>query len=130
MLIHVDECWVLPKEALQAPTVGKALTLIEECFFHAQSETLARVRQKLLESEAPPSDEMMRRSVKQLVRMTMRENLDDYDHPTLDALRRLISSLKVKASSWGTPPDIVEHHCGQITTLLARIPAKHRADVR
>jgi hypothetical protein len=83
MLTHVDECWVLPKEALQAPTVGKALTLIEECFFHAQSE-----------------------------------------------LRRLISSLKVKASSWGTPPDIVEHHCGQITTLLARIPAKHRADVR
>lgn len=118
MLHRVEECWVLPRNAFVALTVEKALSLIEDCFFHAQAETLARVKQRLTDAAEPPPDEAIRRNVRQLLRITMRENLDDFDHPTVEGLGRLVSSLRGKATAWGTPADIVGHHCGQISELL------------
>lgn len=114
-------CWVMPAGALQAPTVEQARDLMVECFFHAHHETLARVKRTLSASPQPPSDDALRRNIRMMLKVTMRENADDFDRPTVASLGRLLTALRAKAAAWGTPDDIIQHHCAQIGALLGQV---------
>ena len=114
-------CWVMPAEAVKSPTAEQARDLMIECFFHAQRETLARVKMTLSGKEQVPSDDDLRRSIRMMLKLAMRESADDFDKPTVESLERLLAALRHKAAAWGTPDDIILHHCGQIRVLLDRV---------
>lgn len=112
-------CWKLPLETLHSPTARQARDLMIECFFHAQRETLARVKQTL--ASRVPSDEELHRDIRGMVRLAMKENGDEFESPTVNSLARLLGALRTKASAWGTPDDIVAHHRAQIDVLLTKV---------
>ena len=107
--------WVIQEKDLEGLTPLKARDLIIRCFFEAQKETLARVKQTL---GRETSDEEIQKSVVNLIKLTFKEVGGSYENPTKKGLGNLVQSLAQKSSAWGTPNDIIEHHKGEITKVL------------
>ncbi len=96
-------------------TPVKARDLIVKCFYEAQRETFAAAGENLGRA---PNDAELHNTVTGAVRVTFREAGADFDHPTKDSLMAVVQILARKSKSWGTPPDIVEHHQNQIGSVL------------
>lgn len=93
----------------------KARDLIITCFFEAQKETFARSRQQLgLQS----GEKELHTSIESAIKLVMKETGGDFDHPTRESLAKAVEVLARKASSWGTPEDIIEHHKKLIQNVL------------
>ncbi len=107
--------WSLSKDDLKGLNPVKARDLIIKCFFEAQKETFASVKREL---GVTPTDESIMDSVTSAVRVAFKKAKGSFDNPTKEDLSKVVQILARKASSWGTPPDIIEHHKNQIMTVL------------
>jgi hypothetical protein len=110
--------WSLGALDLQGLTPEKARDIIVKCFIEAQKETFHQARERLGASTDPES---IQKSMATSVRMVFAEMGYDYDRPTPEALGKVVERLARSAMSWGTPPDIIEHHKGQIEKVLGRL---------
>ena len=110
--------WRLDETALGDISPQKALTLIEQCFYEAQRETFSRV-------PAPDgharTEEELRRSTAASVRYAFAQVGERYEAPTGEALLKVVQVLARKAVAWGTPPDVIAFHQGQILRVLERL---------
>jgi len=110
--------WSVSEKDLEGVTPQKARDLVTRCFFEAQKETLAEAKKKL---GSAPTDTELRENVLRMVKMAFKETGGDFDSPTKDSLMRAIDVLARKAASWGTPPEIINHHKGEIEKILKRL---------
>lgn len=109
--------WCPDDTELQNLTVVKARDLIVNCFFEAQKETLSRAKEKL---GREGDDASLHRDVENIVKLTFKELDYPYDNPTQEQLGAVVTKLADKASAWGTPKDIIDHH----RVLIGRIFSK------
>ncbi len=112
------ERWTCSADDLKDLTPVKVRDLIVECFFHAQQETFARAKERM---GGRVTDESICTSVVSAIRVTFEETGGDFEHPTKESLGRVVQTLAQKAAGWGTPPDIIQHHGGQIMNALAKL---------
>jgi hypothetical protein len=108
--------WYVAQEDLKGMSPVKARDLVVKCFFEAQKETLARVSNHLGQKQ---NDGQLFETVSSIVRMAFKEMEESYDSPTKAGLWRVMERLASKASTWGTPEDVVAHHKAQIEKVLA-----------
>lgn len=107
--------WSLQEDDLADLSPSSARDLIVRCFYEAQRETFARSKQEL----GLRSDEKdLLASVVTAVKLVFKEVGEDFEKPTKGSLMKVVEVLARRASSWGTPPDIIEHHKGQIEKVL------------
>ncbi len=99
--------WSPSKEDLKGLNPVKARDLIIKCFFEAQKETFASVKKEL---GTTPTEESIMNSVTSAIRVAFKEANGSFDNPTKEDLSNVVQILSRKASSWGTPPDIIENH--------------------
>lgn len=111
--------WSLSRQDLLGLEPVKARDLILHCFFEAQRETYARAKANLGLAVTP---ETIRESVVKAVRAAFDETRGDFNRPTKAALLAVVGVLASKSRSWGTPPDIIEYHRGQIGQVLDLLP--------
>lgn len=109
----VDEC------ELDGMSCTRAREMLAECFFHAQKESIARGKKAL---GFATTDEDIRGSVCTSLRMAFSELGADYDNPDRVSLIKAAGVLARKASAWGTPKDIIEHHKAQMEKIFQRLP--------
>ncbi len=107
--------WKVNEEDLANLTPAKARDLIIKCFFEAQAETISRAKQDL--GKTASLDEVMK-SVESIIRLTFKEVGCNFENPSKMELGKVVETLAKKADAWGTPPDIIEHHKGQIMNIL------------
>jgi len=107
--------WVLCPDDLLDMTPIKARDLIVKCFYEAQKETIGAAGRKIGQAQ---NDADLRNTVIGAVRLAFREAAADFDDPTKGGLMAAVQILARKSQQWGTPPDIVEHHKGQIERVL------------
>ncbi|MBA4372027.1 MAG: hypothetical protein C0402_04110 [Thermodesulfovibrio sp.] len=107
--------WHLQDEDLTGLNPVKARDLIVKCFFEAQKETFARIKQDMGGST---SDKDLMNNVLASIKMVFREVGSDFESPTKEGIMKAVETLAKKAGSWGTPPDIIEFHKGQIMKVL------------
>jgi hypothetical protein len=93
----------------------KARDTITNCFYTAQKETFARMKEK---TNPYVSDPEIKKTVIAGIRAVFKEIGADFDHPRSNDLVKVVEILSVKAKSWGTPDDIIEHHKEQIKKVL------------
>jgi hypothetical protein len=108
--------WHLQDDDLTGLNPVKARDLIVKCFFEAQKETFARIKQGMGGST---SDKDLMNNVVASIKMVFREVGSDYENPTKDGIVKAVETLAKKAGSWGTPQDIIEFHKGQIMKVLS-----------
>ena len=107
--------WFLENADLMDVTPVKARDLIVRCFFEAQKESFAAAGKAMGKTEGEVE---LRTIVAGAVRAAFRESGGDFDHPTKSSLMAAVEVLARKAQRWGTPPEIVQHHRGQIEKIL------------
>jgi hypothetical protein len=110
--------WEFKDGDLKDLTTSKARDLIIQCFFDAQKETFLRAKQDLGKQTG---DSELYNSVKASVKLTFKEVGADFDNPSKDDLGSVVQTLARKASSWGTPEDIIKHHKDQIMRILGAL---------
>jgi len=108
--------WTPTDADLDGLTVERARDLIVKCFFEAQKETLARAR---AHSGRGQDVGAVHQDVEKIVRMVFKEHGLSFEQPTAESLGVVVTSLANKAESWGTPPDVVEHHKTTIQKMFA-----------
>ena len=99
-------------------TPEKARDLVVRCFIEAQKETFQHARERLGSSTDAQS---IQQSMTASVRMVFTELGFDFDRPTPEALGKVVERLARSAMSWGTPPEIIDHHKKQIEMVLGRL---------
>ncbi|MDA8084031.1 MAG: hypothetical protein M0024_10280 [Nitrospiraceae bacterium] len=107
--------WTIKEDDLKGMDEKKARDLIVKCFFEAQRETFARIKQDMGGSTR---DEDLMVNVLASIRMVFRETGSDFDNPTREGITKAVETLAKKAGSWGTPQDIIDFHKGQIMKVL------------
>ncbi len=107
--------WCVSERELDQLSPERARDLIVKCFQEAQRETFARARESL---GARQDEDALKRSLVHAVRLAFQEAGYDFDHPTMEGLMEVVETLTRKAQSWGTPPDIIEHHRSEIGRVL------------
>jgi DNA-binding response OmpR family regulator len=110
--------WEFKDEDLMDMTPAKARDLIIRCFFEAQKETFARAKKGLGREVSDPA---IHRSIKTVVELACAEAEGNFDSPSKEDLVKVVQTLALKASLWGTPPDIIEYHKGQISKVLGNL---------
>ncbi len=108
--------WHVTQDDLKEMSPAKARDLIVKCFFEAQKETFARASEHLGQKQ---NDDQLMGTVRSAVRLAFKEAEQNYDAPTKAGLGSVVARLASKASTWGTPGDIVAHHKAQIEKVLA-----------
>lgn len=111
--------WSLSEKDLRDITPWKVRDLIIQCFYEAQRETFARARRKA--GSMDTAADSLRAAVVASVRTAFREVNGSFDAPTVESLEEVVGILRRRAAAWGTPPDVVQHHGGQVATLLERL---------
>ena len=107
--------WTLTEDDLTDLTPLKARDIIVKCFFEAQKETFARSKQDL---GLKTTDEELLKTVSTSIRMVFKELGVDFEKPTAEGLMKVVETLARKASSWGTPKDIIDFHGAQVMKVL------------
>jgi hypothetical protein len=110
--------WKCNDEDLMDMTPSKARDLIIQCFFDAQKETFARAKKELGKEV---SDTTIHKSIESVVKLTFDEVGGHFEKPSGEDLGKVVQTLALKASLWGTPPDIIEYHKGQISRVLGSL---------
>jgi hypothetical protein len=110
--------WEIPAEDLIVINPIKVRDIVIHCLFEAQKETIARVREGY---GVQNSDEDIRASVINILKLTFKELNENYDAPTKGSLAKVLQALAAKSASWGTPKDIIEYHIAQITKAIAAL---------
>ncbi|OGW25074.1 MAG: hypothetical protein A2X59_00320 [Nitrospirae bacterium GWC2_42_7] len=107
--------WCLQDKDLENLTPYKARDIMVTCFIEAQKETFARSKKDLgLSSD----DRHLRDSIITAIKLVFKEVGGDYETPTKEALVKSMEVLGRRASSWGTPQDIIEYHKGQMQKVV------------
>jgi len=94
---------------------AKARDLVTQCLREAQCETFAQ-NEKTLGHKPEEAD--LNTLAQGAVRLAFREAEEDYDNPSVAALMKVVQVLARKSATWGTPPEIIEHHKRQIARVL------------
>lgn len=110
--------WALHAADLLDMTPLKARDLIVQCFFEAQKETFVRAGEQLGRHQDPAQ---LMATVRSAVKMTFQSTGGDFEAPTRATLEAVVEALARKASTWGTPEDVMEHHKKQIQSVLRRL---------
>ena len=113
--------WNIAASDLVDLTPVKARDLITRCLLEAQRETFAQSERRLGQTA---DDENIRNIVIGTVRLAFRETEQDYSNPTPEGLVKVVELLARKSGSWGTPPEIIEHHKKQIARVLQSLVSK------
>ena len=72
-------------------------------------------------SKSPPTDWKLMATLRTAVKMTFQSVGGDFDAPTKESLAAVVEALARKASTWGTPEDVMLHHKEQILAVLRRL---------
>lgn len=107
--------WFVSDDDLKGLTPHRARDIIIKCFFEAQKETFARVKEIL---GRKVSDEEILESVTNAVKLVFREFNASFENPSKNDLLKVVEGLAKKSASWGTPQDIIDHHKSQIEKVL------------
>lgn len=107
--------WSLSEGDLTELTPLKVRDIIVKCFFEAQKETFARSKKDL---GMKTSEEELYKTVQSSIKMVFKDQQADFDNPTKKSLAKVVETLARKASSWGTPQDIIEYHGKQVMKVL------------
>lgn len=110
--------WQPDREQLENLTPLRARDLVVQCFFEAQSETIARTQERLRISSTADS---IRSSAQGSLRAAFRRTGGSYDAPSRTALQAAVKDLMGASAAMGTPDDIIEHHKKIIDDVLARL---------
>ena len=110
--------WRLETSDVRGLDAAKARDLVINCFFEAQKETISRAKRNM---GGAASDDEMKRATAAIVRVAFKEIGADFDHPTRDALAKVVETLAQKADAWGTPEDIIDHHRTQLSAMFAAL---------
>jgi hypothetical protein len=110
--------WVPQKDDLANLTPVKARDLICKCFFEAQKENFAEASRSFGQSA---NEHDLWNTVAGAIRVAFSEVDGEYDNPTRETLEKVVGVLARKASVWGTPKEIVEHHRAQIEKILLAV---------
>ncbi len=106
--------FVSQRDLLYLDTV-KARDVIIHCFYSAQKETFARIKDK---EKLPATDQDIKNTVTAAIKSVFTTAGENFDNPTKEGLAKVVSLLASQAKSWGTPDDIIEHHKEQIQKVL------------
>lgn len=117
--------WEIPAPDAFPLTALRARDLIVDCFFHAQRETFLRTKQRLGSERL--DDDSIRADLTGVVRIAFTSTGGDFDAPTPESLRRVLTFLGRNAAAWGTPPEIVAHHSRQIRSLIDQLTPSGRS---
>lgn len=112
--------WYLKETDLIDVTPFKVRDLIIECFYEAQKETFRRIKMRTGEV-SPATDEDLRRSIVNAIKMAFNKMAGDFEKPTKDSLLLVVAYLARQAASWGTPPDIIQHHKTQLQKVISSL---------
>jgi hypothetical protein len=115
--------WNLDEKDLQDLSPVKARDLVIRCFYEAQKETFAMAKEKL---HLPAGEQHILSSVISTIKSAFAEVGGDYEKPTVESLTGVVEVLAKKAAAWGTPPEIIEHHKGQIGLVIKRLASLQR----
>ncbi len=107
--------WFVSERDLPYLDPVKARDVIIRCFYSAQKETFARVKEKVNQAA---SDQEIKHTITAAVKSVFTTVGEDFDNPSPEGLVKVVSILASKAKSWGTPDDIIEHHKEQIKKVL------------
>ena len=110
--------WSVSMKDLMFLTPEKARDLLIDCFFTAQKETFAGIKEK---SKKFVSDREVKATVAAAVRAVFKEIGADFEHPKKKDLVQVVEILSSKARSWGTPAGIIEHHKSEIAKVLDKL---------
>ncbi|MBI4684913.1 MAG: hypothetical protein HY755_06915 [Nitrospirae bacterium] len=119
--------WSLEEDDLADLSPAKARDLIIKCFYESQKETFLSARRQL---GVRSSDEDIHASVVAGVQLAFRETGGDFEHPTREGLMKVVDVLAKKSSSWGTPPDIIQHHICQIRKIVDRLQELEKTEIK
>lgn len=108
--------WCISDEDARDLDCVGARDLMIECFYQAQHATFIRMKQSLGVSW---DEDSVRRSVKGAIRTALSKVGADWDCPTKAQLQEAAEVLAKRAGSWGTPPDIIDHHREEIDKVLS-----------
>lgn len=110
--------WAVSESDLKDLTPVKARDLMVECFYHAQKETYARIKQ---DANVLPTDENIRASVLASIKLAFKMNDVSFNEPTVRGIRVVAEMLAEKSASWGTPKDIIDHHLRLFERIILRM---------
>jgi hypothetical protein len=101
------------------PTPIKVRSLLIDCFFEAQKATMIQAGQSL---GTKTDEETLRSNVEGVIRMGFKEVGADFENPTKGTLNAVLDVLARKASAWGTPKAIIDHHKVTMTEIIEKLP--------
>lgn len=67
-------------------------------------------------------EESLRSNVEGVIRMAFKEIGGDFNDPTKEDFVNILDVLSRKASAWGTPKDIIEHHRETMSEIIELLP--------
>ncbi len=111
--------WVVRDEDLNELTPERARELVVSCFFEAQRETFARAADALGREQ---ESERLRQTVVSSVRTAFQRVGGNFDRPSKATITAAVEILARKATAWGTPAEVIEHHRQEIARVLAALP--------
>lgn len=117
--------WECEPDKFRALTPIGVRDMILDCFYQAQKDTYAGAKKG---TAAMNTDEDLKRIVWGAVRLAFDRSQVDFCRPTREGLRRVVALLAKKASSWGTPREVVEHNLAQINKAIDALPNGKRRE--
>lgn len=100
------------------PTPVRVRSLLIDCFFEAQKSTMLNAGQSL---GTKTDEETLRSNVEGVIRMGFKEVGADFDNPNKETLSTVLDVLARKASAWGTPKEIIEHHKQMMIEIIGKL---------
>lgn len=110
--------WRVSESDLSDLDAVGARDLMIECFLQAQGGTFKRSAHAL---DMDGSEAELRETVRAAVRLKFKDLGCDFDNPTPADIDSVAQTLAQEARSWGTPPEVVEHHVEQMHLIRTRI---------
>ncbi len=111
--------WCPNPSDISNPTTQKVRSLMVDCFFEAQKATMVQAGQAI---GTETDEESLRSNVEGVIRMAFKEIGGDFNDPTKEDFVNILDVLSRKASAWGTPKDIIEHHRETMSEIIELLP--------
>lgn len=111
--------WCPNPADIDDPTVLKVRSLMIECFFEAQKATMVQAGQAI---GTKTDEQSLHSNVEGVIRMGFKEIGGDFNNPTKADFQNILDVLSRKASAWGTPRDIIDHHRKTMAEIIALLP--------
>lgn len=101
------------------PTPAKVRSLLIDCFFEAQKMTMIQAGQSL---GTKTDADTLRANVEGVIRLGFKEVGADFETPTKSGMIAVMNVLARKASAWGTPKEIIDHHRDTMMEIIQKLP--------